>query len=472
VTAPAPPEVLDLGILELSRRIRARSLSPVALVEAALARVDRLAPRLNCFVTVTAELARAQARRAEVEIAAGRWRGPLHGVPYGLKDLVDTKGIRTTLGARPYADRVPEEDATVAARLRDAGAVLVGKLSMIELAGALGVSSPAAALNGACRNPWDLARWAGGSSSGCASAVAAGLVTFAIGTETSGSLTCPAAFCGVTAHRPTYGAVSRHGVMPFAATADKVGPVARSAADCAAVLAAIAGRDPRDPSSTAAPAGLARVDAGAARGLRAAALPFPGEYAIHPSIPVFYEQALASLRAVGIAVERASLPDLPWRPVLEVIMDAEAAVAFEALIRSGRVRELSDPIHRAHGGRRYGSPALATDYVKAQALRAVMQRAMRAFFARYDLVVSPNAPIAPPLADEPLPDGGGGTLLGLAANVLGLPGAAVPMGFVEPGRLPTSLQIAGPPGGDARVLAAAALFQSATRWHLARPLVT
>jgi aspartyl-tRNA(Asn)/glutamyl-tRNA(Gln) amidotransferase subunit A len=466
----AGDEVLGLTVAELSARIRARTLSPVALVEHQLARIDRVAPRLNCFITVTADLAREEARRAERELAAGHWRGPLHGIPYGLKDVIDTKGIPTTYGARPYARRVPEEDAAIVTRLRDAGAVLVGKLSMIELAGALGVTWASASLNGPCRTPWDTSRWAGGSSAGCASAVAAGLVGFAIGTETIGSLLCPAAFCGVTAHRPTYGAVPRHGVMTFAATADKVGPVARSALDCALVLAALAGRDARDPSSTRAPPGLADLGAQTVKGLRVAVLPFPDEYAVHPSLPIFYEQALGALRAAGLRLERASLPDLPWRVVSDVTLEAEGAVAFEELIRSGGVKELSDPCHHAHGGRSYVVEALSTDYVKAQAVRAAMQREMAGFFRRFELVVSPNSPILPPPVDDPLPPEGG-TILQYAGNVLGLPATAVPMGFLEPGHLPASLQLVGPARADARVLAAAAAFQAETRWHAARPVI-
>ncbi|HEX9291722.1 MAG TPA: amidase, partial [Anaeromyxobacteraceae bacterium] len=209
---------------ELGRRLRARELSPVALAEACLERISRVAPKLWCFVNPTPQRALEEARGAEAELARGRWRGPLHGIPYGLKDLVDTKGLATTFGARPYATRVPDRDATVQARLREAGAVLLGKLSMIELAGGLGYHWADAALNGACRTPWDLSRWAGGSSSGAASAVAGGLVSFAIGSETWGSITCPAAFCGVTGLRPTYGVVSRHGAMPVSWTLDKLGP--------------------------------------------------------------------------------------------------------------------------------------------------------------------------------------------------------------------------------------------------------
>jgi aspartyl-tRNA(Asn)/glutamyl-tRNA(Gln) amidotransferase subunit A len=256
-----PDDVLFSGVAALSEQLRSRQLSAVALTESCLARLQRLGPRLGAVVTLTAEPALAQARAADAELARGAWRGPLHGIPYGLKDLIDTRGIATTWGARPFSGRVPAENATVVTRLDAAGAVLCAKLSMIELAGGLGYHSGAAAFNGPCRTPWDLARWAGGSSSGPASAVAAGLLPFALGSETWGSITCPAAFCGVTGLRPTYGVLSRVGVMPLSFTLDKLGPFTRSAQDAALVLAALAGEDPRDPSSIQPPPGLARVRA-------------------------------------------------------------------------------------------------------------------------------------------------------------------------------------------------------------------
>jgi len=462
------PDVLDLSVGDLSARLRSRAISPVALTEGYLARIERVAPRLNCFITVTAELAREEARRAEAEIAAGRWRGPLHGIPYAVKDVFDTKNVRTTFGARPYARRIPDRDATAVTRLREAGAILVGKTSLIELAGALGVTWATSSLNGACRTPWDITRWAGGSSSGSAAAVAAGLVGFALGTETIGSLLCPAAFCGVTGLRPTYGLVSRHGVMPYAPTGDKVGAMARSAADCALVLAALAAGDPLDPSSLQAAAPSSARLPHLPAGLRVAALDVPRDYPVHPSVPVFYEEALGTLRAAGMKVERAELPELPWQAVAEVVFTAEALVSFEQLVKSGRTKELSDPLHQAHGRELYRFDALATDYVKAQAVRGVMQREMARFFDRHDLIVAPNSPILPPPVDDPLPAFGGGVMR-FAGNLVGFPSAAVPIGFVEPGRLPVSLEIAGPPLADARVLAAAAALQARTRWHLARP---
>jgi len=464
----ATDDLLFAGVAALARRIRARELSPVELVDAALARIEAIGPRLNCFVTVTADRAREEARAAEAEIAAGRWRGPLHGLPYGLKDLVDTRGIRTTFGAAPYAGRVPEADATVAARLAEAGAVLVGKLSMMELAGGLGYYTGEAAFNGPCRTPWDLARWAGGSSSGSGSAVAAGLVPFAIGSETWGSITWPAAFCGVTGYRPTYGVLSRHGAMALSYTMDKLGPLARAAEDCALVAAAIAGEDPRDPSSIPPPAGLGRVRAELPKGLRIAVLGFPATPEAMSGARELFAAAQEVLREAGALLEPAELPDLPYEPLATLFIEAEGATAFEELIRSGRTRELADRSHQTRAPGDYLPKANAADYVRAMRVRGEVQRALGAFFERHDLVLAPNLPFPPPRVEERFdaliasPDP-----LGAAGNVAGLPAVALPMGFS--GGLPVSLQLVGPALEDARVLAAAALFQARTEHHLRRP---
>jgi aspartyl-tRNA(Asn)/glutamyl-tRNA(Gln) amidotransferase subunit A len=467
-TDAATADLLYEGVAALARRIRARELSPVDLAEAALARVEALAPRLGCFVTVTPERARADARRAEAELRAGRWRGPLHGVPYGLKDLLDTRGIPTTFGARPYAARVPEADGTVAARLAEAGGVLVGKLSMIELAGGLGYHTGEAALNGACRTPWDLARWAGGSSSGSGSAVAAGLVPFAIGSETWGSITCPAAFCGVTGYRPTYGVLSRHGAMALSFTLDKLGPLARSAEDCALVAAAVAGEDPRDPSSIPAPPGLERVRPELPKGLRVAALAFPAKPEPLPGAREAFEAAQQVLRDAGALLEPAELPELPFDALAGLFIEAEAATAFEELIRTGRTKDLADRSHQTRAPADYLPRANAADYVRAMRVRREAQRALGAFFERHDLVLAPNLPVAPPRVEErfdalfDFPDP-----LGAAGNLAGLPAVALPMGFA--GGLPVSMQLVGPALEDARVLAAAAAFQARTGHHRARP---
>jgi len=460
-------DVLFSGVAALSRGIRDREISPVELAEACLARIAALAPRLGCFVTVTAERALADARAAEADLAAGRWRGPLHGIPCGLKDLVDTRGIRTTFGAAPYAERVPERDATVAARLQAAGAVLVGKLSMIELAGGLGYHRADAALTGACRTPWDLERWSGGSSSGPGAAVGAGLVPFAIGSETWGSIACPAAFCGVTGLRPTYGVLSRHGAMTVSYTLDKLGPMARSAEDCGLVLATLAGTDPNDPA-TLPPPKLGRVRPQLPAGLRIAVLGAPERPPVEPAAREAFERAQDVFRGAGAILAPATLPDLPWEPLAELFIRAEAASAFEELIRSGRTRLLADPSHQARRPADYLPAANAADYVRALRLRAEGQRALAELFRRHDLLLAPNLPYPPPRVGESLdpllalPDP-----LGAAGNLAGLPAIALPMGFVA--GLPVSLQLVAPPLEEARLLAAAALFQARTPHHLARP---
>jgi aspartyl-tRNA(Asn)/glutamyl-tRNA(Gln) amidotransferase subunit A len=461
-------DVLFSGVAGLAARIRARELSPVALAEAFLSRLETFGPGLGCLVTLTPERALAEARAAEAEIAAGRWRGPLHGVPYGLKDLVDTKGIRTTFGAAPYADRVPTADATVTVRLAEAGAVLVAKLSMIELAGGLGYHTGEAALNGPCRTPWDRTRWAGGSSSGSACAVAAGLVPFAIGSETWGSITCPAAFCGVTGLRPTYGVVSRHGVMALSYTLDKLGSMARSAEDCAMVLGAVAGADPEDPSSIPAPRGLARIRPEIATGLRVAVLGMPEKRPVDTATREAFAGAQAVFREAGAILEPATLPEGPYEPLASLLIEAEAATAFEDLIRAGRTRLLADRSHQVRMPDDYLPRATAADYVRAMRVRGELQRRLARFFREYDLVLAPNLPYPPPRVEEnfdallDFPDP-----LGAAGNLAGLPAIAMPMGIVQ--GLPVSLQLVAAPLEEARLLSAAALFQARTGHHLARP---
>ena len=239
---------LFIPVSELSKSLRAKKLSPVALVETSLERLDTKGRALNAVATLSSD-ALDRAREAEKEINAGRWRGPLHGVPYGAKDLLATKSMPTTWGAQPYRNQQFDYDATVIERLEKAGAILTAKLSMVELAGGMGYNNADAAWNGPGLNAWNKGYWSGGSSSGPGSAVSAGLVAFAIGSETVGSILTPSAFSGVTGLRPTYGLVSRHGAMALCWTLDKLGPMARSAEDCRLVLAAIAGRDPADPTS-------------------------------------------------------------------------------------------------------------------------------------------------------------------------------------------------------------------------------
>ncbi len=463
----ADADVLFAGLGALSERVRTRALSPVDLVEAALARVDAAA-RLGWIATATPERARAAAKDAEAELATGRWRGPLHGIPFGLEDLVDTRGVRTTRGARPYADRVPDRDATVAARLAAAGAILVAKLATIELGGRLGYGSAAASLTGPCRNPWDAERWAGGAAGGPAAAVAGGVVPFALGVDVRGSLTGPAGLCGATALRPTFGALPRTGVAIGAYTVGAVGPVARFAEDCATVLSVVAGADPRDPSSIPPPPALERLRPDVARGLRIGVLPAaPGRDAL-PAAAAALGAAQDLLRAGGAIVQPAELPALPFEEALTVLVEAEAANALEDLVRSGRTRELDDPSHRDRRPEDYVPRAGSADYVRAARVRREVQRAMARLLERHDLLLAPHLPVAPPRVGDPLgPLRAARDPLGAAVGLAGMPAIAIPIGFE--GGLPLSALVVGPPLEDARLLSAAASFQSRTSHHLQRP---
>src|SRR5256885_3137060 len=242
-------DTLFAPVSELAAQIRTRRVSPVELTEGYLHRLETTGKRLNAVVTVMRDAALKEARQAEAEIKRGRYRGPLHGIPYGVKDLIATRGAPTTWGAAPYKDQHFDYDATVVTRLREAGAVLLAKLAMIELAGGMGYNQADASWTGACRTPWNTGFWSGGSSSGPGAATASACVAFAIGSETSGSIITPSAYCGVSGLRPTYGAISRHGAMALSWTLDKLGPMCRSALDCGLVLAAIAGRDPLDATT-------------------------------------------------------------------------------------------------------------------------------------------------------------------------------------------------------------------------------
>jgi aspartyl-tRNA(Asn)/glutamyl-tRNA(Gln) amidotransferase subunit A len=460
----------------IAERIRARKLSPVELTQAYLARIDKHAERLRCFVTVTRERAMSDARRAEQEIAAGQYKGVLHGVPYGLKDLVDTQGIRTTWGAALFAERVPARDATVAAKLRAAGAVLLGKLSMIELAGSLGYKRAHAALNGACRTPWDDTRWAGGSSSGSGAAVAAGLVAFAIGSETWGSIVCPSAFCGITGLRPTYGVVSRHGAMALAYTMDKLGPIARTATDCALVLAQIAGRDPLDPSSIDAPPGLDTVGPERAKGLRVGVLDFAGKP--DPAFRPLFASAIEVLRAAGATVKAATLPDLPYDEVGVTLLESEGLAAMEdVVVRDNKWRTLADPSAWEKRAKGEAPKISGADYVKATRLRTTIQNEIDRFFARYDAIVAPSFPIAPPPIeadfDAWFADLGDKDPLGALGGVAGLPAVATPIGFFTPKDasrvVPASMVLVTRPHGEAAILSLAAAYQARTKHHEQRP---
>jgi len=457
---------LDISLAALGAKIRERAVTPTELVLGYLDRIEALDPQLHAFVTLTKDVALKQAREAEKDLASGKDRGPLHGIPFGAKDLLATAGIRTTWGAKPYADRVPDIDATVIARLREAGAVLLGKCAMIELAGGMGYDIAGASLTGAARNPWDTGRWTCGSSSGSGAAVSAGLLPFAIGSETWGSIVCPSSFCGITGLRPTYGRVSRHGAMALAFTMDKLGPMARSAADCEAVLEAIAGADPLDPTAASEPLGPA-VDPGAVKRMKLGIVRTDAPKKADPSVAKAFEQALDDLRRAGVSLEEAKLPAYPFEEAAWVAVVAEGAAAFESLFDSGRVRELADP------GAALALPTsklvLATDYLKAMRIRTVAQRAMADFFSRYDAIVGLSTHYTAPPVEAKLSEYfAESDPLGGAGNLCGLPGLALPCGHASDG-LPVSMVVMTGAFEERKALAIGRLYQSVTDWHTKRP---
>ncbi|HZU77190.1 MAG TPA: amidase [Dehalococcoidia bacterium] len=454
------------SLRDLGRLLRAGETSPVELAELALERLDTAGRQLNAVVTLTHERALREALAAEEELRAGRDRGPLHGIPYGAKDLLATAGIPTTWGAAPFRDQVFEYDATVVTRLHAAGAVLVAKLAMVELAGGMGYDQPNASFTGPGRSPWNREAWSGGSSSGSGAAVGARAVPFAIGSETSGSILTPSSFCGVTGLRPTYGRVSRHGAMALCWTMDKLGPLCRSADDCGLVLEAIAGHDPADPSSVARPWRYA-PEREPQQGFRLCVLKGGAGYA-QPDVAANFEAALAVLRPLA-TIDEVELEELPYGPVATTIIRAEASSAFEDLIESGRVAELTAPEDRVNP-LAYDAVS-ARDYLRALRLRGRIARSFDALLARFDALLAPTtATVASPI-DQRFSDylrREGAPPLVPAANVAGLPAVAVPTGFGERG-LPTSMQILGRAFDENRILAVAGAYQRRTDWHLRLP---
>ncbi len=475
-------DVFFSSIRELGALLRSRRLSAVDLAEGCLERLERLGPQLGALVAVTREKALAQAHRANQELLAGHDRGPLHGIPYGAKDLLATKGVPTTWGAEPLRRQVFDYDATVVERLEQAGAVLVAKLAMVELAGGLGYNNPDASFTGPGRTPWNTAYWSGGSSSGSAAAVAAGLVPFAIGSETSGSILTPAAFCGVTGLRPTYGLVSRHGAMALCFTLDKLGPLARSADDCALVLNAIAGRDPQDSSTGGqfhyrepAPGG------GPGRRFRIGVLR-DATLESDPDVKVNFERSLAALHDIADLESDVAFPDLPYGEAVGLILDAEGGAALRELIESGRVAELRDAADRVGG---YAMlMTRAADYVDAQRARVTMRAQLDALLSRFDALVAPTrSRLAPPIGrdfDAPAPGAASPAAPEAATprppatipagNLAGLPALALPNGFGKDG-LPSSLQLLGRAYSESRLVAIGTAYQRLTDWHRQRPPV-
>jgi aspartyl-tRNA(Asn)/glutamyl-tRNA(Gln) amidotransferase subunit A len=454
-------------ITGLQALLAAKTISSVELTRVYLDRLEKYGPVYNAVVTIVHERALREAKRADRERAHGTVRGPLHGIPYGVKDLLATPDAPTTWGAAPYRRQRFDFDATVVAKLSAAGAVLLAKLAMIELAGGFGYNDADASFTGPARTPWNPAFWAGGSSSGSGIAVAAGLVGFAIGSETSGSILFPSLANGVTGLRPTFGRVSRHGAMALCWSLDKLGPLARSARDAELVLRAIAGADLADEEAVSEPFPAPR------RRPRIAVLKNATKHCM-PAVARNFNASLDVLATFCDLVPGVALPDLPYGAAIATIVNAEGAAAFRGLIESGKSRELRSRDDKLGGYVAYATPAV--DYIDAQRQRTIMNRAVHDAFGAYDAVASPTVPtVTYPIGvpfDKTYTEYAAALELISCGNLAGLPALALPNGFGDHG-LPTSIALLGTAFNESRLTAIGTRYQTRTDFHRRRPsLVT
>ncbi len=457
-----------LPLHELARRIQSKDVSSVEVTSALLERIERLNPKLNAFITVMAESALADARAADDEIAAGNYRGPLHGVPIGVKDLCATKGVRTTAGSKIMADNVPDEDATVIRKLREAGAVIIGKTHLHEFAfGATGVNDhyPTA------RNPWDTERITGGSSSGSAAAVTAGLCYAALGSDTGGSIRIPASLCGIAGLKQTYGRVSLNGVVPLSWSLDHVGPMARTVRDCALVLAAIAGPDANDPSTVDAP--VEDWADGLDDGLAGLRIGVPAAFAYErtsPDVAARVQEAIATLSRLGAHVREVERPVLQeyWAAASQVLI-GEAA-AYHKPNMEQRAQDIGESVRQRI---QIGLDMPATDYIGGARLRDESRRtADDVLLDGLDLLAMPStintaATIESVTADDPTL---GLTWLTAPFDLTGQPAISIPCGFTDDG-LPVGLQLIGRRFDERTVLRAAHTFETQSGVSMPQPPV-
>lgn len=451
-----------LSLQEASDSVRRKSVSPVELTQACLSRIEKLNPILNAYITITADDALTRARELEAERQRGRWRGPLHGIPIGLKDLIDTAGVMTTAGSAVFADRVPCDDASVVRRLKKAGAVMLGKLNMHEVA--MGVTSVESHF-GAVHNPWRRDRIAGGSSGGSAAAVAAELCYGALGSDTGGSIRLPAAYCGIVGLNPTYGRVSTHGVIPLSWSLDRVGPMCRTIADTALLLQGIAGYDRRDTASIDTPVpdyfSALRQKTSSLR----IGIPQANFYeALDPDIEAAVTEAL---KVLGRLTARLTEVELPSASGLATpIINAEAYTFHQS--HFSKHPELYQPLTRRE--LQAGSQVTAAAYIAARRELDRRRRLIGSVFSRVDILVTPTTPILPITIEESKTrqEDWLSARNTYPFSVYGLPGISVPCGFSRSG-LPIGLQICGPRLGEPQILALAHAYEQETAWHTRHP---
>lgn len=455
-----------LSIREAAELLRTRRLSPVELTHAVLDRIDGLNRRLNAYITVTQEWAMDLARAAEQEIMAGNYRGLLHGIPIGLKDLYQTAGVLTTAGSKLLDDNVPAEHATVVANLLGAGAVIVGKQNMHEFASGFSNINPHF---GTAQNPWKLGHISGGSSGGTANSVAAGLCLSGMGSDTAGSIRVPASFCGITGLKPTYGRVSVKGVVPLSWTLDHVGPMARSAADCALMLNVVAGYDPADDFSVNALADeyTAGLDNGI-QGLRVGILQdFMADTRLNPEVGTVVQRAIEVLHDQGAVLTEVRLPNLDEiRSAARTILFAESAAYHAPLIESGATGYAPELLERL----RTRATAPVVPLANAYHLHIAAIRSFNLLMEEYDAIVGPTVPFTAPSIED-LPTSGDVPFAGaftLVFNFTGLPALSVPCGFDSTG-LPIGMMIVGRRWDERTVLRLGHTYQQVTDWHRQRP---
>jgi aspartyl-tRNA(Asn)/glutamyl-tRNA(Gln) amidotransferase subunit A len=463
-------DLASLSVARAARALRAKELSPLELADAYLRRIAQLNPRVNAYITVTEERAREDARRATDELAAGRARGPLHGIPIAHKDLYETAGIRTTGGAKIHAQHVPSADCTVARRLRDAGTVLLGKLNTHEYAYGVTTNNPHF---GATRNPWDLARIPAGSSGGSGAAIAAGLATATTGTDTGGSIRMPASLCGVVGLKPTYGRVSKAGVLPLSYAFDHAGPITRTVEDAALLLNAMAGYDPADATTLRVPVEDAGAQLGAGvRGLRVGVPRAWFFERLDGEVAAAVECALGELARLGAEVRDVALPGVgdALAGIFAFVLAEAQAIHAESL--RTRPQDFGADVLALLRSPTPDGAALMGSLRARDALTA----AMRGLLESVDVLVTPTTPIAAPRigedavrvagADEPLL----AVMIRNTApfNATRLPTLSLPCGFTRAG-LPIGLQVAGRPFDEATVLRAGHAYEQATEWHLRTP---
>lgn len=466
-----PEALISHPIHQLAPLLEKKEISPVELFNEAIERIHRLQPKLNSYITITEEEGRKAATEAESEIRKGQYRGPLHGIPISIKDLFATRGVRTTAGSKVLSQWIPDYDATAVARLRQSGMVLVGKTNMHEFAYGVTNDNPH---YGPARNPWDPTRVPGGSSGGSAAAVASSQCSASLGSDTGGSIRTPAAVCGVVGLKPTFGRVSRYGAIPLAWSLDHVGPLTKSVEDAAIMLAAMAGADPKDPSTSSRPIVDYRNGMqGSIRGLR---LGVPRQYFfehVDPEIQKLVSAAIHELESIGATRVDVDIPALENCAAMEAHITLAEATSYHEPYLKKQPDDYGPTVQTNLEAGRY---LLATDYVKSQRARTLLQRNFNEAFKRAEVIVSPTLPALPPLVGEVLVQSGdlqehvidAFLRFNIPYDLIGFPAISLPCGLSASG-LPVGLQIAGRAFDEVTILRVASSYEQSTTWHAAHP---